>query len=216
MEALDRTLKDLRENHQLFGGATILLTGDCRQTLPVIPKFSAADELNVCLKSSFLWKHVKVRLIESVFPNTAQQYKNHGWLSERAILAGTNKDVNELNWSIQNSINGKLHSYKSVDTVINEVVNYPTEFLNSLDLPGLPPHNLRLKVCAPIIMLRNTNQPVLCNGTRLAVKKLMSNVIEATILNGKFKGDDVLIDGSCLEKILMTLYENNGCMHLVE
>lgn len=42
-------------------------------------------------------------------------------------------------------------------------------------------------------MLRNINQPRLCNGTRLAVKKLMNNVIEATILKGKFKGEDVLI-----------------------
>lgn len=33
----------------------------------------------------------------------------------------------------------------------------------------------------------------LCNGTRLAIKKLMPNVIEATIISGKFKGEEVLI-----------------------
>ena len=37
------------------------------------------------------------------------------------------------------------------------------------------------------------NQPKLCNGTRLSVKKLMTNIIEATILTGSFKGEDVLI-----------------------
>jgi ATP-dependent DNA helicase PIF1 len=37
------------------------------------------------------------------------------------------------------------------------------------------------------------NQPKLCNGTRFAVKKLMSNVVEATIFTGPFKGEDVLI-----------------------
>ena len=42
-------------------------------------------------------------------------------------------------------------------------------------------------------MLRNINQPRLCNGTRLAVKKIMNNVIEATIIKGKYKGEDVLI-----------------------
>ena len=42
-------------------------------------------------------------------------------------------------------------------------------------------------------MLRNINQPKLCNGTRLSVKKLMTNIIEATILTGPFKGEDVLI-----------------------
>lgn len=86
-------------------------------------------------------------------------------------------------------------SYKSVDTVINqnEVVNYSIEFLNSIDLPGIPPHNLQLKVGSPIIMLRNISQPKLCNGTRLVVKILMTNLIEATILSGKFKNEDVLI-----------------------
>ena len=44
----------------------------------------------------------------------------------------------------------------------------------------------------PIIMLRNINQPKLCNDTRLSVKKLMTNIIEATILTGAFKGEDVL------------------------
>ena len=42
-------------------------------------------------------------------------------------------------------------------------------------------------------MLRNINQPRLCNGTLLEVKKLLDNVIEATILKGKYKGEDGLI-----------------------
>lgn len=134
-------------------------------------------------------------LVEKVFPNIQTNYKNHDWLSERAILAAKNKDVYALNNIIQANIQSEVVTYNSVDTVVeaDEAVNYPTEFLNSLDLPGMPPHVLQLKIGVPIIMLRNICQPKLCNGTRLAVKKLMSNIIEATILTGPFKGEDVLI-----------------------
>jgi ATP-dependent DNA helicase PIF1 len=47
LEALNHTLKDLMRNEQLFGGALILLSGDFRQTLPVILRSTPADELNV-------------------------------------------------------------------------------------------------------------------------------------------------------------------------
>ncbi|XP_069175925.1 uncharacterized protein [Procambarus clarkii] len=137
----------------------------------------------------------KEELVEKVFPNIQINYKNHDWLSERAVLAAKNKDFYELNNIIQSNIKSETVTYKSVDTVVeaDEAVNYPTVFLNSLDLPGIPPHVLQLNISVPIIMLRNINQPKLCNGTLLAVKKLISNVIETTILTGPLKGEDVLI-----------------------
>ncbi|XP_053968864.1 ATP-dependent DNA helicase PIF4-like [Anastrepha ludens] len=55
LEALSRTLQDLRQSQQLFGGALILLSGDFRQTLSVILRSTPADEIKACLKSSFLW-----------------------------------------------------------------------------------------------------------------------------------------------------------------
>ncbi|GFX64416.1 ATP-dependent DNA helicase [Trichonephila clavipes] len=108
---------------------------------------------------------------------------NHNWLSERAVLVAKNKDVYQLNHFIQSSIQSEEIIYKSIDTVVeaDDVVNYPSEFFNSLDLPGMPPHILKLKIGVPVIMLRNVNQPKLC--------KLMNIVVEATILTGPFKGD---------------------------
>ncbi|XP_022160977.1 uncharacterized protein LOC111027069 [Myzus persicae] len=75
----------------------------------------------------------------------------------------------------------------------DDAVNYKVEFLNSLEPSCTPPHFLNLKVSSSIILLRNLNAPKLCNGTRLAVKRLMPNLIKGKILTGKAKGEFVLI-----------------------
>ena len=46
LEAFERKLGDLRSNQILFAGAMFLLAGDFRQTLPVIPRGTAADGIN--------------------------------------------------------------------------------------------------------------------------------------------------------------------------
>ncbi|GFV67709.1 ATP-dependent DNA helicase [Trichonephila clavipes] len=58
LEALDKTLKDIKNNTRLFGGALLLLSGDFRQTLSVIPRATYADEINACLKESYLWRSI--------------------------------------------------------------------------------------------------------------------------------------------------------------
>lgn len=74
-------------------------------------------------------------------------------------------------------------TYKSIDSVPDQdqAVHYPTEFLNSL-------LELCLKKGFVIILLRNLVPPQLCNGTRLVIKNLLPNVIEATMLTGTPKG----------------------------
>ncbi|GFS87017.1 ATP-dependent DNA helicase [Trichonephila clavipes] len=113
------------------------------------------------------------------------------WLRERAILAAKNLNVDAISFKIQQSLPGNEITFKSIDTVVDpdEVVNYPVEYLISLDLQGIPPHNLRLKIGSPIILLRNLNTPKLCNGTRLVITKIMGNILEAIILIGKFQGE---------------------------
>ncbi|KIH46987.1 hypothetical protein ANCDUO_22957 [Ancylostoma duodenale] len=250
LEALDRTLQDIRGNSRLMVGVVVVLAGDFRQTLPVIPRSTPADELNACLKASYLWRHVHKmtlttnmrvhlrgdecahsfaeqllrlgdgkfpvdpdtelisfpsnfcnvvasldELVDMVFLNIRENFRNHQWLCDRAILAPMNESVNNINVQIQDQLPGSVTAYESIDSVVDseQAVCYPTEFLDSLEPPGMPPHRLILKVGSPIMLLRNIDPPKLCNGTRLCVKRLLPNVIEATILTGKFKGEDVFI-----------------------
>lgn len=58
IEALNRSLRDIRSCDTLMGGMVVLLAGDFRQTLPVIPRGTPADEINACLKASPLWNQI--------------------------------------------------------------------------------------------------------------------------------------------------------------
>ena len=64
--------------------------------------------------------------------------------------------------------------------------------MNSIKLSGLPDHKLALQVGAPIMLLRNLNPPKLCNGSRLIITNLQNNLIEAKILTGQYKGEEVM------------------------
>jgi len=75
-----------------------------------------------------------------------------------------------------------------------EANNYPVEFLNSITLSGIPPHRLNFMEGAIVILQRNLDiKKGLCNGTRLILRHLHSNVLDAEILTGACKGTKVSI-----------------------
>ena len=100
-------------------------------------------------------------LIQAVFPQLHEQYKNTAWLAERAILAPRNDAVNQINDTMLQLIPENEKVYLAVDTTMepDDAVNYPTEVLNSRNPPGLPAYTLALKVGAPIMLLRNIDAP---------------------------------------------------------
>ena len=73
---------------------------------------------------------------------------------------------------------------------------YPTDFLNSVTLSGMPPHEITLKVGAPVILLRNLRAGPgygLNNGTRMIVLTHGQRVLEVEISTGVNRGNYILL-----------------------
>ncbi|GJR23565.1 ATP-dependent DNA helicase PIF1-like protein [Tanacetum coccineum] len=52
--------EDSERRKQIFGGMTVLLGGDFRQILPVIPKAKRPEVVQACINMSELWRYCKV------------------------------------------------------------------------------------------------------------------------------------------------------------
>ena len=92
-------------------------------------------------------------LTEKVYPDISNiSAMPLNWSQERTILSPTNEQINDFMLS---KFEASSQTYYSVNTVVDreKEVHYPTEFFNSLTPPGIPPHNLILKVVSPIILL---------------------------------------------------------------
>ena len=108
----------------------------------------------------------------------------------KAILAPKNSHVDELNQVALSLMQGDVHHFESADSIVHvnddsEAGLFPTEYLNSINSSGLPPHLLTVKIGSPLLLIRNLNpKQGLCNGTHLVVKEVMNRLLKVEIMNG--------------------------------
>ena len=60
LDALNRFLKELMESSEIFGGKLLVLSGDFRQILPIVPQGGRPQIVHVCVKSSETWQYCKI------------------------------------------------------------------------------------------------------------------------------------------------------------
>ncbi|XP_021722586.1 uncharacterized protein LOC110690069 [Chenopodium quinoa] len=273
-EALDRTMRDIagyknpNAASKLFGGKVLLLGGDFRQVLPIVPKGGRQEIVQASINRSHIWKDCNVfilkqsmrvregntetenyfknkrfnewllamgdgrletqnedheaegtwieipsehianvdifdlkMVVETIYQNFEQRRNDANYLRERAILTPLNDTTDSINDYMMGLLPIEEKTYKSCDEIClsstecdQQFDAYPTEYLNSLKLPGLPHHELKLKEGMPVMLLRNINPPQgLCNGTRLIITHLGKFVIEGKIITGSKQGNKVLI-----------------------
>ena len=102
-------------------------------------------------------------LVNAAYEEVNKMTTSQSFYTDRAILTPRNETVDEINSYTISQTDGVSREYFSSDSFEisknrsyqNDTL-YAVEYLNSLEFPGLPSHNLTLKVGASI--LRNINQ----------------------------------------------------------
>ncbi|XP_076043669.1 uncharacterized protein LOC143026781 [Oratosquilla oratoria] len=122
-------------------------------------------------------------------------------LPVRAIISPTNNDVEIINEFVYNKVIGKEVVYTSVDVGCESIegMDVQASVFNSMDSPSIPPHKLRLKEGAIVMVMRNICPPKICNGTRVMVTNLRRNVIVGKILTGVYRNTQILLPRVTLE-----------------
>ena len=258
LDAADECLRDICSSDAPFGGKVVLLAGDLRQTLPVVP-FADRDEIIRCsVPSSRIWKsgclqhfcltqnlraasdpafsafllrigdgsepydlehgastvHLPAQLLAPL-GTTLAEFLAHvygdiasaslsalqtpttdalNFLATRAILAPKHEDVNALNDAALGSFPAATHQVLHATTYIpgataEDLASFPAEYLDALDLPGLPPARLAMCPGAVVMLVRNIDyENGLCNGTRALVVSVSRRSLDILVLTGRSQG----------------------------
>ncbi|XP_010474068.1 PREDICTED: uncharacterized protein LOC104753522 [Camelina sativa] len=152
-------------------------------------------------------------IVKEIYGTSFATRNDAKFFCERTILSPRNDDVNKINQYMLSQIPGEEIQYLSSDSVETSDTSayddmiYTQEFLNSIQVSGLPNHVLTLKKGAPIMLLRNIDpKGGLCNGTRLIVTQMANHVIEARIVTVSSQRQYAFK--------FMTIWQSSGC-HLI-
>ena len=179
LEALHKTLCDFMDTKKDFGGKTILLAGDFRQTLPIIRFASRAQIIEAALTRSYLWsKFVKLSLSENMRIENAR----------RTLLNSdaTNEDVTMVT-HLERFAEWLLQIGNGTDPTTDELSNIrlPSE----LCLPEGCDQNALIEWVYPDLAVNGTNLEWLSGRAILAPYNSDVDNINDTI-SSRFPGDE--------------------------
>lgn len=165
---------------------------------PEQPKAAPADPPLTCsLNGVTEFQH----LIDFVYPDILTAAPSE--FADRGILSPTNASTDEINGHILHLLPNQMHSLTSANTIIksnpNDVEEVSSvEFLQKIDVPGVPPHKLDLKVGCIVMFIRNVNfDSGIVNGRKGIVRAISPRIVDV----------QVIARGSPLVKIPRILFE---------
>ena len=106
----------------------------------MLPAYATVDGYNLIEIPSSMCQPSKNEVIEKVFDDFKSHIGDGEYFQGRVLLATTNKIVDEVNDEMVERIPGDVHTFHSIDTLGDgdSSTMFPAEFLNSLNLSGLP------------------------------------------------------------------------------
>ncbi|CAH0562908.1 unnamed protein product [Brassicogethes aeneus] len=132
------------------------------------------------------------QLCKTVF---GERFQHASTTGDRTILCPTNLSVNEINNYVLNNLPGEEKVYVSIekyDNVEGDELYVNQDYLQSISIASLPPHELKLKVGAVCMLLRNLDVDMgQCNGARCKIIEMKDHV-----LTGSFKNVSICVENT--------------------
>ncbi|CAN0338899.1 unnamed protein product, partial [Scytosiphon promiscuus] len=125
-------------------------------------------------------------LIDSVYPDLLDV--GHNTHNDRGILAPTNDNIDKINAFIISKIPRRSYHLLSTDKIVTDGENMPdvvsVEYLNSVQVPGTPHHDLHLKIGTLVFFIRNINfDSGLVNGKKGIIRGISQRVLDVEVIS---------------------------------
>lgn len=200
MDAIDESLRIARHNELPFGGAQIIMFGDLYQLPPVVSdpelhKYFADNNGGFYFFNASVWEKAELKIYElnHIFRQNDEDFKEVlnavriGKIDEQLLirvnqragvdipdnnivtLATTNRTVSDINSYQLERLPGEVKEYHAVISGNLEESSFPTE------------ENLRLKVGAQVMLIKNDKEKRWVNGTIGKIYSISDNEIKVDI-----------------------------------
>ncbi len=225
MDAMDEVLRFSKRSEQAFGGVQVLMFGDLFQLPPVVrgkdaEKYFQENYGGVYFFNAKVWQQTKLEICElsknirqendQKFTSLLNQIRNKSidaeglaCLNQRTrfkadaheeiILALTNKAVDSINSSKLAALNTEEFSYQAEISGTLRESEFPTE------------KNLKLKLGARVMLLKNNKEEGYANGSLATVVELNSKAIFLDI-----NGTEIELKPASWQKIKYFFNEETG------
>ena len=110
-------------------------------------------------------------MVDTIYPAIGDlPHPPDQYFCECMLLSARNEDVHKINNQILAKFPGNAQVFHSADSISTsqdgDDILYPSEYLNSINISGLPLSKLTLKIGCPIMILCNLYPAQgVCNGT---------------------------------------------------